>query len=158
MKYIDKRQNHIDNRYETSLIDIHQRAHPAAGPLASLEAGRFCEEDQLMRFAVIATTVASLVGVPLVVNAASPQMNSAEFLSAVQCVAYENATSPNAADLGAVRWRLNAEAAKQPAEIAALAREKAQVVSAAVNTGAPVADLPCGTSRIADGARDRHAV
>ena len=111
-----------------------------------------------MRFAIIATTVASMVGVPLAVSAASPQMNSAEFLSAVQCVAYENAASPNAADLGAVRWRLNAEAAKQPAEVAALAREKAQAISAAVNTGEPVANLACGASRIADGARDGRAV
>jgi len=110
-----------------------------------------------MRFAVIATTVASMVGVPLAVSAASPQMNSAEFLSAVQCVAYENAASPNTADLGAARWRLNAEAAKQPAEVAGLARAKALAISTAVNTGAAV-DLSCGTSRIADGARDRHAV
>ena len=110
-----------------------------------------------MRFAVIATTVASLVGVPLAVSAASPQMNSAEFLSAVQCVAYENAAAPNAAELGAVRWRLNAEASKQPADVAALARAKALAISAAVSTGAPVS-ATCGASRIADGARDRHAV
>ena len=110
-----------------------------------------------MRFAVIAATVASMVGVPLAVSAASPQMNSAEFLSAVQCVAYENATSPNMADLGAVRWRLNAEAAKQPAEVAAIARQKALAISAAVSMGTPV-EVACGSSRIADGARDRHAV
>lgn len=110
-----------------------------------------------MRFAAIATTVASLVGVPLAVSAASPQMNSAEFLSAVQCVAYENAAAPDVANLGAARWRLNAEAAKQPAEIAALARAKASAISAAVNTGEPL-DLSCGGSRIADGARDRRAV
>jgi hypothetical protein len=115
-------------------------------------------ENEIMRFAIIATTVASMVGVPLAVSAASPQMNSAEFLSAVQCVAYENAASPNAADLGAVRWRENAEASKQPAEVAALARQKALAISAAVSMGTPVANLACGASRIADGARDRHAV
>jgi hypothetical protein len=111
-----------------------------------------------MRLAVIATTVASLVGVPLAVSAASPQMNSAEFLSAVQCVAYESAASPNAAELGAVRWRLNAEASKQPAEVAALARQKALAITAAVNMGAPAANLGCGSSRIADAAGDRRGV
>ena len=111
----------------------------------------------IMRFAVIATTVASMVGVPLAVSAVSPQMNSAEFLSAVQCLAYENAASPNAAELGTARWRLNAEASKQPAEVAALARAEARAVSAAVGTGAPVA-LACSASRIADGARDHHTV
>jgi len=111
-----------------------------------------------MRFAVIATTVASLVGVPLGVNAASPQMNSAEFLSAVQCVAYESAASPDASDLGVVRWRLNAEAGKQPAEVAAVARARAQAISAAVSAGAPVVQLSCGSSRIADAAGDRRGV
>jgi len=111
-----------------------------------------------MRFAVVATTVASMVGVPLAVNAASPQMSSTEFLSAVQCVAYESAASPGASELGVARWRLNAEASKQPEEVAAMARARAQAISAAVSTGAPVAQLSCGSSRIADAAGDRRSV
>ena len=91
-----------------------------------------------MRFAVIATTVASMVGVPLAVSAASPQMNSAEFLSAVQCVAYESAASPERPTSARPRWRLNAEASKQPAPVAAAARAKARAISAAVKAGAPI--------------------
>lgn len=115
-------------------------------------------ENGIMRFAVIATTVASMVGVPLAVSAAGRQMNSAEFLSAVQCVAYESAATPNASELGAARWRLNAEAGKQPAEIAALARQQARAISAAVDTGAPLTNLSCGASRIADAAQAGRAV
>ncbi|MFZ2029507.1 MAG: hypothetical protein WAU68_04300 [Vitreimonas sp.] len=110
-----------------------------------------------MRFAVIATTVASVIAAPLAVSTASPQMNNSEFLSAVQCVAYENAAFPDASELGAARWRLNAEASKQPSEVAALARQNAQAISAAVGAGTRV-DLACGSSRIADGVGDRHAV
>jgi hypothetical protein len=141
----------IVDRYSPS-----RRIHPPA--IGILVAKVLSRENETMRFVVIATTVASMIGVPLAVNAANPQMNSAEFLSAVQCVAYESAASPGAADLGAARWRLNAEAGKQSAEVAALARARAQAISAAVNAGAPVAQLSCGSSRIADAADNRRGV
>ncbi|MBI3438193.1 MAG: hypothetical protein HY054_06015 [Proteobacteria bacterium] len=108
-----------------------------------------------MRFAVAATVIASVVGVPLAVSATGPQMSSAEFLSAVRCVAYENAAAPAAA-LGAARWRLNAEAGKQPVAVVALAREQAQAIGAAVSMGEPAAAQACGASRSADAMGDRR--
>jgi hypothetical protein len=109
-----------------------------------------------MRIAFITTSVAAIIAIPMAVTAAGPQMSSSEFLSAVQCVAYESAASPNA-DLGTAKIRLNAEASKQPAEVAAVAQRQVRAIDAAIQAGAPMA-AACGTSRIADEGRARRAV
>jgi len=110
-----------------------------------------------MRIALIATSVAAAVAIPMAVAAAGPQMTSSEFLSAVQCVAYESAASPNA-DLGVAKLRLNAEASKQPAPVAAAAQREARAVSAAVEAGEAIGAAGCGASRIADEGRAGRAV
>ena len=110
-----------------------------------------------MRIALIATSVAAAVAIPMAVAAAGPQMTSSEFLSAVQCVAYESTASPNA-DLGAAKLRLNAEASKQPAPVAAAAQREARAVSAAVEAGEAIGAAGCGASRIADEGRSPRAV
>ena len=110
-----------------------------------------------MRFALLTTSVAAIVAIPMAAATAGPQMSSSEFLSAVQCVAYESAASPNA-DLGVVKLRLNAEASKQTAEVAATAQRSARAINAAVQAGGAVAAAACGTSRIADEGSARRAV
>jgi hypothetical protein len=115
------------------------------------------EGEEVMRFAVIATTVATVVGVPLAVSAAGRQMSSAEFMSAVECVAYENAAAQNP-DLGVAKLRLNAEAAKQPATVVAAAERQARAISAAVEAGAPPPGGACGASQIADEGGAHRAV
>ena len=91
-----------------------------------------------MRIALITTSVAAIVAIPMAAAGAGPQMTSSEFLSAVQCVAYESAASPNA-DLGVAKIRLNAEASKQPVEVAATAQRDARAINAAVLAGRTVA-------------------
>lgn len=81
-----------------------------------------------MRFAVIATAAAAAVAVPLAVSVSGPQMSSDEFLSAVRCTAYADRTS-DGGELTAAKWRLNAEARRQPADTAALARAEASKVA-----------------------------
>ena len=110
-----------------------------------------------MRIALITTTVAAAVAIPMAVAAAGPQMTSSEFLSAVQCVAYESAASPSA-ELGVAKLRLNAEASKQPPAVAAAAQRDARAISAAVEAGQTVAAARCGASRIADEGRRPRAV
>ncbi len=102
-----------------------------------------------MRIALITTTVAAVIAIPMAVAAAGPQMTSSEFLNAVQCVAYEGASSPSV-DLGAAKLRLNTEASKQPAAIAAAAQREAHAISAAAASGEVRASAACGASRIAD--------
>jgi hypothetical protein len=106
-----------------------------------------------MRFALATTTLAAVLAAPLAVEAMSPQMSRAEFLSAVACVAYENATAPSD-ELAATRWRLNAEAAKQPADVVAIAQQEARMIGA----GARAPQTACGASRSADDARGARAV
>ena len=110
-----------------------------------------------MRIALITTSVAAAIAIPMAVAAAGPQMTSSEFLSAVQCVAYESAASPNA-DLGVAKLRLNTEASKQPSDVAAAAQREAHAISAAVQTGGTAAVAGCGASRIADEGRAGRAV
>lgn len=74
-----------------------------------------------MRFALIATAVAAVAAGPFVVAAAGPQMDDREFLSAVRCAAYEKVVGPEPG-FGGVRYRLNAEARRQPAETTERAR------------------------------------
>lgn len=73
-----------------------------------------------MRFAILATAAAAAVAVPLAVNAGAPRMSSDQFLSAVRCTAYEDLAG-SGAGLADVKWQLNAEARRQPAETAARA-------------------------------------
>jgi len=85
-----------------------------------------------MRFAVLATAAAAAVAVPFAVAATGPQMTADEFLSAVRCVAYEDAVGGAPND---VKYRLNTEARLQPAATAAIAREEVSAIArAAVNT------------------------
>ena len=81
-----------------------------------------------MRFAVIATAAAAAVAVPLAVSASGPQMSSDQFLSAVRCTAYQDATSRDP-QLSEAKWRLNAEARRQPAETAAYAQAEASSIA-----------------------------
>jgi hypothetical protein len=110
-----------------------------------------------MRIALITTSVAAAVAIPMAVAAAGPQMTSSQFLSAVQCVAYESAASPHA-DLGVAKFRLNAEASKQPASVTAAAQREARAISAAVQAGETIAAPGCRVSRIADEGRAPRAV
>jgi hypothetical protein len=81
-----------------------------------------------MRFAVLATAAAAIAAAPLLGVASGPRMDSQEFLSAVRCVAYQNAAGAGR-ELGAARYLLNAEARRQPAETAAQARAEAAAIA-----------------------------
>jgi hypothetical protein len=88
-----------------------------------------------MRFALIATTAAAVVAVPFALAAAGPQMSSNEFLAAVRCAAYEDVSG---AQIAAVKYELNAEANRQPAETFAAARAEASAIARqAVNSQTP---------------------
>jgi hypothetical protein len=90
-----------------------------------------------MRFALIATTAAAAVAVPLAMAASGPQMSSDQFISAVRCTAYEDITRSDA-ELGAAKWQLNSEARRQAPETAAQAHaEVDQIALQAVNTQDP---------------------
>jgi hypothetical protein len=84
-----------------------------------------------MRFALIATSAAAMVAIPLVAGAGSPQMSSDEFVSAVRCTAYEELTRPDA-DLSLAKYRLNGEATRQSEEIALKAHKAASEIARAV--------------------------
>lgn len=88
-----------------------------------------------MRFALIATAAAAVVAVPVAVAASGPQMTRDQFLTAVRCAAYEDAAG---ADLVDAKWQLNAEARRQSAEVAALAKAEAtSIARQAVNIAGP---------------------
>ncbi len=70
-----------------------------------------------MRFALLATSVAAVVAVPLAVHVSGPQMSRNEFLAAVECVA----AAPGGRFEDA-KYQLNVEARRQAPEIAAAAR------------------------------------
>ena len=70
-----------------------------------------------MRFALLATSVAAVVAVPLAVHASGPQMSRNEFLAAVECVA----AAPGG-QFEDAKYQLNAEARRQAPETAAEAR------------------------------------
>lgn len=98
-----------------------------------------------MRFAVIATSCAALVAIPLVAGAAAPQMSSDAFVSAVRCTAYENATSADA-DVAAAKFRLNGEALRQSPEAVAQAHKAASDIAraaASADNGAGLAMHAC---------------
>jgi hypothetical protein len=105
-----------------------------------------------MRFALLATSVAAVVAVPLAVHASGPQMSRNEFLAAVECVA----AAPGA-QLSDAKVQLNAEARRQSPEIAAEARALAlQAVNGggAHNGSMMVANesAPCGGVALIAGA------
>ncbi|MBX3429952.1 MAG: hypothetical protein KF779_10250 [Hyphomonadaceae bacterium] len=88
-----------------------------------------------MRFALIATTAAAVVAVPFAVAAAGPQMSSNEFLAAVRCAAYEDASGVQITE---AKYELNAESRRQTAETVATAEaEIGAIALQAVNSQTP---------------------
>ena len=117
-----------------------------------------------MRFALIATTAAAVVAVPFALAAAGPQMSSDEFLAAVRCAAYEQASG---APIAEARYELNAEGQRQPAEtVAAAEAEVSAIARQAVNsqTAADQATLraeraaACSNASLAGGVGAESAV
>jgi hypothetical protein len=81
-----------------------------------------------MRFALVATTLAAVISVPAAAYVLAPRMAPDQFVSAVRCVAYADAVSPQA-DLEAAKWRLNVEAARQSPEIAWRAHQEVNLIA-----------------------------
>jgi hypothetical protein len=117
-----------------------------------------------MRFALIATSAAAVVAIPLALQAAQPTLSGDQFLSEVRCAAFEEVLGDLAPE---ARVRLNAEARRQPAETAQRARyEAATIALQAVNTRSAdgVADLTreraaaCSGAQLAVGANGAGAV
>lgn len=81
-----------------------------------------------MRFSLIAATAAAAFAAPVALTVAGPQLSGQEFISAVRCVAYEDISAADA-NLGAAKWRLNVEAARQPEETVAAARAQVRAVA-----------------------------
>jgi hypothetical protein len=88
-----------------------------------------------MRFALIATTAAAALAVPLAVAATAPQMSDQDFIAAVRCTAYEDAQRPDAA-LAEAKWRLNSEARRQSIETAVTAQAEASAAARQAVSGA----------------------
>lgn len=116
-----------------------------------------------MRFALIATSVAAAVAVPFAVGASGPQMSGDQFLSAVRCTAYQDIDRSDA-ELAEVKYQLNTEARRQPAETAAIARaEVRDIARNAVNgagdgNGSMVGQPACGSTQLFSGADSPEAV
>lgn len=92
-----------------------------------------------MRFALIATTVAAAAIIPFAVKASKPQMTGDQFVGAVRCAAYEMVVSPDQG-AGAARYRLNAEAQRQPVAVAQQAHAAASEIAHRAATGSLDAD------------------
>lgn len=86
-------------------------------------------EDELMRFSVIAAGAAAILAVPVTLAVAGPQLSQDEFISAVRCVAIEDVSGADQG-LGAAKWRLNVEAARQPEATVAAARAEVSAIAA----------------------------
>ncbi len=115
-----------------------------------------------MRFAILATTVAAAVAIPFAVAASGPQMSGDQFLTEVRCVAYQNAALPHA-DVAEAKYQLNAEARRQPAETAAIARaEASSIAREAVNSAGAQSRFilgdACAGAQLATGADSPRAV
>jgi hypothetical protein len=95
-----------------------------------------------MRFALIATTFAAAAIVPFAVQASKPQMSDEQFVGAVRCAAYEMVLSPRS-DMGEARYRLNAEAVRQPVAVA----QEAQAVASDIAHRAGAADASLDAER-----------
>ncbi len=109
-----------------------------------------------MRFALIATSAAAAVAVPLALAAAGPQMSRDQFLSAVRCTAFEDVSTGGRA-LGEAKWRLNAEARRQPADAAAEARAEVSAIARQALAGADLAPM-CADGQLAGSAAGRASV
>lgn len=117
-----------------------------------------------MRFALIATTAAAVVAVPIALAAAGPQMSSDEFLAAVRCAAYEDVAG---AQIAEAKYQLNAESQRQSAEtVATAAADISAIARQAVNsqTAADQANLrservqACSNVSLAGGLGEENAV
>lgn len=115
-----------------------------------------------MRFAVLATTAAAAVAIPFAVAATGPQMSGEQFLTEVRCVAYQDAVLPHG-ELAEAKYQLNAEARRQPAETAAIARAEASLAAREAVNGASDANgsnvgAACAGAQLATGADSPRAV
>lgn len=105
-----------------------------------------------MRFAAITTALSAAIAVPLAIAVTAPSMSENEFISAVRCAAYEEATGQ---DIGAERVRLNAEARRQNQAIAAQAAAEVDAIAREAAAGEEIRTeraAACGAV-LADGAR-----
>ncbi|MEZ5994693.1 MAG: hypothetical protein R3C25_02985 [Hyphomonadaceae bacterium] len=90
-----------------------------------------------MRFALIATSAAAMVTIPLAIATSGPQMTQEEFLGAVRCAAYEDVAGARP-DLAETKYELNAESQHQPASVVAVAQaEVAAIAHQAVTAQSP---------------------
>lgn len=115
-----------------------------------------------MRFAILATTAAAAVAIPFAIASAGPQMSGDQFLSEVRCVAYQNAVLPHN-QVAEAKYQLNAEARRQPAETAAIARAEASSIAREAVNGAAAADevmigAACSGAQLATDADSPRAV
>ncbi len=81
-----------------------------------------------MRFALIATTAAAAAIIPFALHVSQPQMTSDQFVGAVRCAAYEIVLNPTT-ETSAARYRLNAEARRQPASVTVQAHAEASTIA-----------------------------
>jgi len=115
-----------------------------------------------MRFAVLATTAAAAVAIPFAVASTGPQMSGAQFLSEVRCVAYQDTVLPHA-EVAEAKYQLNAEARRQPAETAAIARAEASLIAREAVNGATASNgssigAACAGAQLATDADSPRAV
>jgi hypothetical protein len=81
-----------------------------------------------MGFALIATSAAAVIALPLASGLLSAHMSSQAFVNAVRCTAYQDAATPRL-DVGAAKFRLNSEAMRQPAPVVAEAHKAASDIA-----------------------------
>jgi hypothetical protein len=110
-----------------------------------------------MRFALVATAVASAIAVPLAVSAGAPQMSSDQFINAVRCVAYEDVAGDQ--PLSEAKWQLNAEARRQSPETAARAQAEVSTIARQAEAGPRPSDhaAACAGALLATVADSRDA-
>lgn len=92
-----------------------------------------------MRFALAATSLAAIAAIPLAVAAAGPSMTGDQFVSAVRCVAYQQA---HGAEVGAAKVDLFWESHRQSPETVAEAISAVRDIAA----GADRSDSACGAA------------
>lgn len=81
-----------------------------------------------MRFSLLAASAATVVAIPIALAAAGPQLSQDQFVDAVRCVAFEDVSGADQG-LGAAKWRLNVEAARQPEAAVAAARAEVRAIA-----------------------------
>ncbi len=82
-----------------------------------------------MRFSLLAASAAAVIAIPIALAAAGPQLSEDQFISAVRCVAFEDVSGADPS-LGAAKFRLNVEAARQPEGAVAAARAEVRAIAA----------------------------